>query len=370
MKIVFTGGGTGGHFYPLMAVAEQILKETYAQKLVQPKLYYYASSSYNDSMLYERGIVYTHIPSGKLRLYFSLENIIDMFKVIAGTLKAICKLLIIYPDVVFAKGGYDSVPTSVAAWILRIPIIIHDSDTITGRANLFISRFATRIAVSYPESVKNFKNESTVACTGQPIIEKYLPDANFTRAYNDGKLQRQTILITGGSQGSVKINDCVLEILPELISKYNVIHHTGALNIEDVEKRVSVILHDYDKSSYTAKANLDFSTIYPHVDLAISRAGSTLFEFASWQIPSIVIPIPEDISRDQVSNAQAAERAGFVKVLLENNLTPHVLLADIEKILGSQGTYEHMAISAKNFNNPHAANTIAKEILSIVLLHA
>ena len=370
MKIVFTGGGTGGHFYPLMAVAEQILKETYAQKLIQPKLYYYASSSYNDSMLYERGMVYTHIPSGKLRLYFSLENISDMFKVVFGTIKAVFKLLVIYPDVVFAKGGYDSVPTSVAAFILRIPIIIHDSDTVTGRANLFISKFANRIAVSYPEAVKNFKDQSTVACTGQPIIEKYLPGSNFTRQYNAGKTKKQTILITGGSQGSVKINDCILEILPELISKYTIIHHTGESNIIDVEKRVSVILHDYDKSGYTAKANLDFSTIYSHVDLAISRAGSTIFELASWQIPSILIPIPESISRDQVSNAHAAEHAGFVKVLLENNLTPHILLADIEKILDNQGVYEHMAISAKNFNNPQAANTIAKEILSIVLSHA
>ncbi len=370
MKIVFTGGGTGGHFYPLMAVAEEILKETYAQKLIQPKLYYYASSSYNDSMLYERGIVYTYIPSGKLRLYFSLENVSDMFKVVFGIVKALFKLLVIYPDVVFAKGGYDSVPTSVAAWILRIPIIIHDSDTVTGRANLLISKFATRIAVSYPEAVKNFKDQSAVACTGQPIIDKYLPDTKFVRVYNDGKLKKQTILVTGGSQGSVKINDCVLEVLPELISKYNIIHHTGPSNIEDVEKRVSVILHDYDKSGYTARASLDFSNIYPHVDLAISRAGSTLFEFASWQIPAIIIPIPESISRDQVSNAYAAERAGFVKVLLENNLTPHLLLADIEKILQSQGTYEHMVISAKNFNNPNAANTIAKEILSIVLLHA
>lgn len=329
MKIVFTGGGTGGHFYPLMAVAESLRIATAENKLADPKMYYFGEKNYNPVMLEDRGITYKHIPSGKNRLYFSLSNFIDYFKIFYGIIIAFFKLLFIYPDLVFSKGGYDSVPTCLAAFLLRIPVIMHDSDAIPGRASLLISRFAYRIAVSYKESVRFYKRQDRVAVTGQPILNKYLPNNDFKREYKEGK---KNILVTGGSLGSQKINDTILEILPELCAKYNVIHQTGEANIEDVKSRSSVILVNYNKDAYAPYATLDFSKIYNQIDLVIARAGSSMFEFAAWQIPSIIIPINKTVSRDQVINAEAALGTGFIKMINEENLSSHLLLNVINKI--------------------------------------
>jgi UDP-N-acetylglucosamine--N-acetylmuramyl-(pentapeptide) pyrophosphoryl-undecaprenol N-acetylglucosamine transferase len=366
MKIVYTGGGTSGHFYPLMAVSEKLKKISYEEKLLLPKEYYFASKNLDNNMLLSRNITYSYVPSGKKRLYFSLLNYLDVFKLFFGIVIAFFKLLFIYPDIIFSKGGYDSVPTCIAALILRIPIIMHDSDSIPGRASLLISKFADRVAVSYPESITYYSDKNKVAYVGQPILDKYTPEKNFTREIKIAN--RKNILIIGGSSGSVKINDTILSVLPELLSKYNIIHQTGADNYLDVKSRSEVILESYSLDAYAVYPSLDFSRIYREVDLAITRAGSTLFELAAWQIPSIVIPINEEVSRDQMRNADSFFRKGVSKVLNENNLTPNVLLNTIINTFEKEN-YQKMLNACKNLDNKNGAEKIAKEIISICYTH-
>ena len=374
MKIVFVGGGTSGHFYPLMAVAEKVNKKSIENKLVQPSLHYFGESIFNEKMLRDRGINYSWIPSGKNRLYFSVHNFFDYFKILAGVIIAFLKLLFLYPDVIFSKGGYDSLPTCLAAFILRIPIIMHDSDALPGRASLLISKFAYRIALSYKEAIPHFnnrdnsKNINNIAVTGQPILEKYLPDNNFKRVYNEG---RKNILITGGSSGSVKINDTILEILPELCSKYNVIHQVGVNNIEDIKIRSSVILESYNKNAYAPYASIDFSKIYSQVDMAISRAGSSMFELLAWQIPSIIIPISPEVSRDQAINAEIMQKNKLFKVIREENLSPHLLLNEIIRVLDSRSSYEATLPlnNTETKSQETAADIIADELLDILKTH-
>jgi UDP-N-acetylglucosamine--N-acetylmuramyl-(pentapeptide) pyrophosphoryl-undecaprenol N-acetylglucosamine transferase len=366
MKIVYTGGGTSGHFYPLLAVSERVKRLAYKEKLIDPKEYYFASKDLDSKMLQARNIKYSYVPSGKRRLYFSILNYTDMFKVFFGTVTAFFKLLFIYPDVIFSKGGYDSVPTCLAAFILRIPIILHDSDSIPGRASLLISRFAYRVAVSYPESISYYSDKNKVAYVGQPILDKYTPEPNFIR---EPKItNRKNILIIGGSTGSVKINDTVLAVLPELMSRYNIIHQTGADNYADVKLRTQVILESYSLEAYAMYPSLDFSKIYREVDLAVTRAGSTLFELAAWQIPSIVIPINESVSRDQVLNADSFFKKGTSKVLNENNLTPNILLNTIINTFEKEN-YKKMIDSCKNLGHKDGAEKIAEEILTICYSH-
>lgn len=366
MKIVYTGGGTSGHFYPLMAVNERVKRLSYKEKLVEPQEYYFASKEMDAKMLKNRNIKYSYVPSGKKRLYFSLLNYIDIFKVGFGVIIAFFKLLFIYPDVIFSKGGFDSVPTCLAAFILRIPIILHDSDSIPGRASLLISKFASRVAVSYPESISYYSDKNKVAYVGQPILDKYTPEPNFNREI---KLSgRKNILIVGGSSGSVKINDTVLAVLPELMSRYNIIHQTGVDNYADVKLRTNVILESYNLEAYAVYPTLDFSKIYRDVDLAVTRAGSTLFELAAWQIPSIVIPINETVSRDQVRNADSFFRKGISKVLNENNMTPNILLNSIVNIFEKEN-YQNMVNACKALDSKNGADKIAEEILSICYSH-
>ena len=156
MKILFTGGGTGGHFYPIIAVAEAISERVTEKKILPPKLYYMASNKYNPRVLFDHEIEFVQVPAGKIRRYFSLLNLTDLFKTAYGCLRALSKMFSIYPDVVFSKGGFDSFPALVAARFLRIPVVIHESDSEPGRVNAWAGKFAKKIAVSYPDAAKFF----------------------------------------------------------------------------------------------------------------------------------------------------------------------------------------------------------------------
>src|SRR3989338_2673512 len=152
MKIVLAGGGTGGHFYPLIAVAEEIRALVNQKKLVGAELYYLASEPYNERLLFENEIKFVRIRAGKLRRYFSFRNLTDGLQTILGVTSSLFNLYKIYPDVIFSKGGYMSFPVLLAARLLRIPVLIHESDSRPGRVSIWSSKFAIRIALSYNET--------------------------------------------------------------------------------------------------------------------------------------------------------------------------------------------------------------------------
>src|SRR5437016_193833 len=135
MKIVFTGGGTGGHFYPIIAIAESLHKIVDREKILDLELYYYSDAPYDKELLFENGITFREIPAGKRRVYSSAKNFFDLFRTGIGTLTALGSLFFLYPDIVFAKGGYASFPVLLAARILGIPVIVHESDSVPGRVN-------------------------------------------------------------------------------------------------------------------------------------------------------------------------------------------------------------------------------------------
>ena len=172
MRILFTGGGSGGHFYPIISIAEEILALTKEKKLLDVELYYMSPTPYDSGALFERGIIYKKNSAGKLRkaagLLSSIKNFFDLFRTSWGVLTSIAQVYDLYPDIVFGKGGYASFPALLAARILRIPVVIHESDTVPGRVNLWAGKFATSIAVSYPEAAQAFPTDK-VAYTGQPV---------------------------------------------------------------------------------------------------------------------------------------------------------------------------------------------------------
>lgn len=367
MKIVITGAG-GGHFYPLVAVAERVRKEAFIQKIPQPEFYFFSDKPYDEEALFKVECKFVEIPAGKLRLYPSLETVTDIFKTFFGCVVAINKLYSVYPDVVFAKGGYASFPTLFAARILSIPVIVHESDTVPGRTTLWAGKFAFRVAVSYPEAAQLYPKERT-ALTGQPIRDELLPPADFKRTYQ--KKDRPVILIFGGSQGSQIINNAILTVLPTLLSSYDIVHQVGKENVAQIKAVTEQLLKDHDfKDRYYAEGFLNIAHFYPKVDLVITRAGSAMFEMVAWQLPMIVIPISETVSRDQRSNAYAMASHGFATVLEENNLSPNILLSTISRILDSEQNYNAMIKNTAFFENSLTASTvIAREIIRIGLSH-
>jgi UDP-N-acetylglucosamine--N-acetylmuramyl-(pentapeptide) pyrophosphoryl-undecaprenol N-acetylglucosamine transferase len=286
MKIIFTGGGSGGHFYPIIAIVEAIQKVTKQKKLLTPEMYFFGPSPYNQGILYDHNIRYKKVSAGKLRRYFSILNFFDLFKTAWGVLGAILDVFDIFPDVVFSKGGYGSFPTVLAARVLRIPVFIHESDSAPGRVNKWAGKFADRIAVSYKEAAHYFKAEK-VAYTGQPILtERLEPITANALEFFGFDLSVPTLLILGGSQGAEIINNSVLDALPELVQDFQVIHQTGSDHVEVMKEAAAAILINNPKQSrykpFGYLNSLEMRMAAGAASLVISRAGSTIFEIASW----------------------------------------------------------------------------------------
>jgi len=374
MKIVFTGGGTGGHFYPIIAVAEKVNEIIDKENIIGAKLYYISDNPYDKELLLENGLSYEEIVAGKARMHFTLKNISDLFKTFFGVINAVYKLFLIYPDVVFGKGGYASFPTILAARILRIPILIHESDSVPGRVNRWAGRFAKKVAVSFKEAAEYFP-ENKVAWTGYPIrieVEHPAPRSEGLQYY---KLESSlpVVLIMGGSQGAELINNTVLDALPRLINNFQIIHQTGVNNFKNVVGQAKVILASSEERvrymPFPFLHQLAVKMAAGAATIIITRAGSTLFEISSWGIPSIVIPITTTNGDHQRKNAFNYAHVGACNVIEEANMTANILVSEIERIANNKTIWNKMAENAKTYNKPDAAYKIARELVNIALSH-
>lgn len=377
MKIVLTGGGSGGHFYPIIAVAQEINQVAKENRLLKPELYFMSIDPYNEGLLFENNITFEKVSSGKVRrskgVLNSILNFLDLFKIALGSLHALWRMFIIYPDVVFGKGGYASFPALFAARILNIPVVIHESDSKPGKVNAWAGKFARRIAISYPEAINYFPKEKT-AFTGLPV-RKEIMDVLTVGGHEQLGLDPKIplIFITGGSQGARFINNVIVDALPLLVENYQLIHQVGKQNYEVMkETKDVVLLNNPKKDRYKVvdyMKSLEIKAAAGAADLIISRAGSAIFEIAMWGKPSIIIPIPEEISHDQRINAYSYARSGAAVVIEQKNLTRGVLMAEIQRILTNNEIKESMSKAAKDFARRDSAVLIANEIIAIALEH-
>lgn len=374
---MFTGGGTGGHFYPIIAVAEAIHEIESERKLIEPELFYFGPNVFDERALYENAITYVPTAAGKMRRYFSLLNIFDIFVTGWGIAETLMKLYSIFPDVVFSKGGYGSVPTVIAARILGIPVIVHDSDAIPGRATLMTAPFAKKIAISYDGAIEYFpeKLHDKIALTGNPVrTELANPAREGSHEFLDLESNVPVLLILGGSLGAESINNTVLEALPDLVYRYQVIHQTGQAHFESVKSTAQIVL-ERNERRYRYKP---FGFLNPlamkmsagAADLVISRAGSgTIAEISSWGKASIMVPIPEEVSRDQRTNAFAYAHAGATVVIEQGNLTPHLLVAEVNRLFTNPKARNDLADAAKKFARKDAAKVLANAVIDTALEH-
>lgn len=373
MKIVLTGGGTGGHFYPIIAVAEEINAIARKEKIAELKMFYLAPDVYNKKLLQNQGIEFRKIPAGKFRLYFSLRNFTDLFLTALGVIKALWVMFFIFPDAVFSKGSYVSFPVVVAARFYKIPIVIHESDRHPGRANMWAKKFAEKIAISYPGTSEFFPLEKT-AFTGNPI-RKNLREPLGRGAREYLKLEEQTpvILVIGGSQGSQLINKAIYRALGSLVEKYYVIHQVGEKNFKNAKLESELSLknspHKYRYMPFAYMEDQSLRMAAGIASLIISRAGSSIFEIASWGVPSIIIPITNSHGDHQRKNAYSYARTGAALVIEEANLKEHVFLNTINLVMENREKREEMSKATELFRKPEAAHTIANSLIAIGLKH-
>jgi len=371
MKILFTGGSTGGHIFPIVAVARQ-LKKIYVDNLKGDKLemLFLGAGGLSERILKKEGITVKTISAGKLRRYFSFKTLLDFIKIPFSFCESIFYIYIWMPDIIFSKGGYDSFPVVFSGWLYRIPVLIHESDTIPGLANRLSSKFSKKIGVSFSFAEKYFPKKKT-ALIGNPIRKEIVEKCILNNQEEKQKIknnyniisQNPVIFVLGGSQGAEKINNLILLALPQLLEKYEIIHQYGNNNYKNIKAKL-IKLSNYHLFPFLDENQM--SDIYFIADLIISRAGAgSIGEIATCGKPSILIPLPKSAGDHQRQNAMVYSQSGSGVVLEQSNLKPNLLLNEISKILNNNKLYKKMSDNAKNFSRPEAAEKIAKELIEL-----
>ena len=322
-KIVLTGGGTGGHVSPNLALIPALEADGWTVEYIG------SNNGIEKQLVAEVGIPYHGISSGKLRRYFAWQNFVDPFKVIKGIFDACLAIAKIKPQVVFSKGGFVTVPVIFASWLQRIPVIVHESDFSSGLANRLSMPFATKICVTFPETVKHLvKYASKVKHTGLPIRADILNgDMAKGKRLCGFDEDLPVLLVVGGSTGSAKINQAVRSILNVLTQTYQVVHACGKGNLDPNFKA-----HPrYQQFEYLGT---ELADVFAIADLVVSRSGANaVFEFLTLRKPNLLIPLSKLSSRgDQILNAKSFQARGYSAVLFEEDLTSESLLAAIANL--------------------------------------
>jgi UDP-N-acetylglucosamine--N-acetylmuramyl-(pentapeptide) pyrophosphoryl-undecaprenol N-acetylglucosamine transferase len=312
----------------------------------------------------EHGIPFYGIYTGKLRRYFDFKNFTDAFKVPLGFLQALYRLWRLKPDLVFAKGGYVSVPVVLAAHVLRIPIWLHESDVTPSLSAKICGRYAAKIWLSFEESRQFFPNVKNIEVVGNPIRKKITKGScehgyKFTSFHGD----KPVVMIVGGSSGAESMNKIVYEILHKLLQEVQIIHVTGPHS--DLPFHMAAV----DKHNYRSYEFLEgeLADCYAISDLVVSRAGSgSLFEILACGIPMILIPLPSFASRgDQLENAAIFEKHGLAKVLHQETLKPEKLLKEILGLLHDKHACTDMMKAQSEIKLKDATEKIAREMLTL-----
>lgn len=369
MRILLVGGGTGGHVFPLIAVAQELRRQNRDVQFLYVGTMAQMGKMSKEAMAKE-GIETTNIFAGKFRRYFSFKNVVDMFLIPIGFMQALWIMLVNMPDAVFSKGGYVSVPVVFAAWLYRIPILTHDSDAVPGWANRFCGKYSKYVAVSYRKSGEYFLDEKTLI-TGNPIRQE-LTQGDKGRARQRWGLSesKPVVFVTGGSQGAQLINKSIIKILPELTKFTQIIHVTGPKNFEGMKHFAAEYGFRTDRHRYVAVPFLErdeMADAYAVADVAISRSGAnSITEIAANKKPSILIPLAGAANNHQYMNAFEIAKMGGAIVLEEGNLGDHILLEKIKVLLNDEKLIAQMKEKVTPFYHPDAAAKIVDGIMKMM----
>ncbi len=349
-KIVLTGGGTAGHVSPNLALIPALEADGWTVEYIG------SNNGIERQLVAEVSIPYHGISSGKLRRYFAWQNFIDPFKVIKGIFDACFAIAKIKPKVVFSKGGFVTVPVIFASWLQRIPVIIHESDFSSGLANRLSMPFATKVCVTFPETVKHLaKYSSKVKHTGLPIRADILNgDVTKGKQLCGFDEDLPVLFVVGGSTGSAKINQALRSILDVLTQTYQVVHACGKGNLD-----LSLKAHPrYQQFEYLGA---ELADVFAIADLVVSRSGANaVFEFLTLRKPNLLIPLSKLSSRgDQILNAKSFQSRGYSAVLFEEDLTSESLLAAIANLDRCSEQY------IQNMNQSEDTNAIG-QIVALV----
>jgi UDP-N-acetylglucosamine--N-acetylmuramyl-(pentapeptide) pyrophosphoryl-undecaprenol N-acetylglucosamine transferase len=356
-KVIIAAGGTGGHIFPALAIAERLSREEDI------------SVSFIGARDMERYLVAPRFPLKNLPITPfrpSPRRVIHyLISFIVSLLTAFLFLMKNRPDVILGMGGYPTVPTLLSAIFLRIPFIIHEQNIIPGRVNALLGQLASKILISFPDT-KRFFPPGRTKCIGLPLraslqkIEK--PRA---RKELNLRLDKFTLLVSGGSRGALSLNNALRDILPLLLREgLQVIHLCGSKHYQDLREKTKEWNEGYLLLPFSEEMHL----LYSSADLCICRAGaSTLAELAFFALPSILIPYPYAVSEHQLLNALYFQKMGASIVIRDEKLKEPILLYEtIKSLADSPAILEQMSASASSLAKPRAAEDAVREIREVI----
>ncbi len=382
LRILLTGGGTGGHIYPIAAVAQQ-LRVWVEKNGIEPDLRYFGDPGEYRAVIEKAKIRIVKIAASKMRRYFSFLNFLDFFKFLFGFCQALFKIYFFMPDAAFSKGGPGSLAVVFACRLYQIPLVVHESDAVPGLTNKISARRARIVDLAFLSAAQYLssgggsafggKTKAKVNVVGNPVreeLEAEIPVGQAKSSFGFNP-QRPLILFLGGSQGSSRINDFVIENLESLLNKYQILHQTGKDKFQEYKMQYDFITENFPPpiiANYKFFDYLDqnFNEALSSADLVVSRAGAgAIFEIASKGKPAILIPFPDAAADHQKENAYRYAEGGGAVVIEEENLLPSIFLSQAEKILNNPDVKEKMIAGAKDFYQPGAAGRIASHILEL-----
>ncbi|MEZ4570291.1 MAG: undecaprenyldiphospho-muramoylpentapeptide beta-N-acetylglucosaminyltransferase [Thermomicrobiales bacterium] len=373
VRIVFTGGGTGGHVSPILAVIDELQ----ALDIAYEPLWIGSKQGAERRAADEHAIPYKAVSVGKLRRYVSLRTVPDTARVPLGVLQSLPALRRFRPDVIFSTGGYVGVPAVVAGRMLGIPSLTHEQTAALGLATRINARFSRTVALSHDRDIRpRVAAGGRVIVTGNPI-RSWLHDGSKEKAgcrfgLNSGL---PVIYVTGGAQGALAINDAVEAALPELLEFVEIVHQTGPNEFNgsyDKLTRSSRELPEQLRSRYhlTERVGRELGDLYAAADIVLGRSGAgTVAELAALGLPSILIPLPGAV--EQLENARILERAGAAVIVDQANLTPERLIVEISSLAESTEKRDAMVAAARStVGEESPARLLVEEILALADLRA
>lgn len=363
MKVIFAGGGSGGPVAPLLAIYEKLKERDSAVQAV----WLGTKKGPEKKMVESYAIDFKTISSGKLRRYFSFLNLIDPFKILAGYFQAKSILKQFQPDVVLTAGGFIAVPVVWAAASLKIPSFIHQQDLEKGLANKLMEKKATAITVTFEDSLKDYPQDKTYL-TSNPVRQQVFFGSK-EKAVNLFKLEKNlpVIFISGGGQGAESINQAVLESLPQLTERYQLVHQTGTgkslkEKIKDLYKGETLKLIEKRYRGYEFMQKEIFDA-YAVADLIVSRSGlGTLTELAVLNKPAILIPLPGH----QEKNAEYFAQNKAVRVLPQPALDSESLIKIINDLLKNSADLQQLSKHISAMIDKEAASKYVDLIYKIL----
>ncbi len=366
MKIIVSGGGTGGHIYPAVTIIRTLQKKIDDLEI----LYVGTSSGLEADIVPKEGFPFKTVDLQGFKRSLSPVNILRLFKALRGVVKAASIVHSYKPDVVIGTGGYVCGPVLMAASLMGIPTLIQEQNVVPGITNKILSHFVSRIATGAIEANKFFP-QNKVTFTGNPIRMEVVNTERMP-GYEAFDLDpaKKTVLVSGGSRGARSINRAMVGVLKHFAgsSKVQILHATGKAEYKDIIRRIAEA--GIDLTQCVNLKVLPYLYNMPQAmavaDLAVFRAGATgLAELTAKGIPAILIPYPYAAENHQEFNARAVEKAGAAQVILNSELNQDILIAVIEKLLADENKLREMAEASHSIGRPEAAETISEIIMEL-----